>query len=312
MQIDALAQAIAAAVNIQLIQARAILEFLIFRGDDGQELWAQPLVPISIEGVSPMFAATTSPNLGRLVDIWMRQIGIDLGLRGTAFEDYVNLELRKDISASPLLNGAKVIENGIVFKPPEDRDEQIDTVLVVGDLVILGESKCILHPAEAKQIAMHRKTVIDAVAQVKRKTASVEKYSRTFRDQLRLQGIELPEKFRILPIVILNGSIHSGFEVDGVPVVDLYILNVFFSGELIDMARQYADGHIEHVKKRVLYSDADEASRIAAEYFSAPPQMEFVLSGMKKRWVPIAKVSDNDWAGMYLAFECSPQVEKVM
>ena len=85
MQIDALAQAIAAAVNIQLIQARAILEFLIFRGDDGQELWAQPLVPISIEGVSPMFAATTSPNLGRLVDIWMRQIGIDLGLRGTAF-----------------------------------------------------------------------------------------------------------------------------------------------------------------------------------------------------------------------------------
>lgn len=257
-----------------------------------------------------MFAATTSPNLGRLVDIWMRQIGIDLGLRGPAFENYVNFELRKDIDASPLLRDAKVTEKGLVFKPPDDREEQIDTVLVIGDLVILGESKCILHPVEAKQIAMHRNTVNDAVLQIKRKALSVEKYLKTFRAQLSQQGVELPEKFRILPAVILNGSIHAGFEVDGVAVVDMYVFDVFFSGELVDVAIQDTAGNMEHVKKRILYVDADDASKIAPAYFRSPPQMEVLLKGMRNRWVPIAKVSDSDWVDAYLTFECIPQVEQ--
>lgn len=309
LQIDALSRAVAEAINIQLLQARTIVEFFTFRGADGQELWAQPLVPISTEGVSPMFAATTSPNLGRLIDIWMRQIGIDLGLRGPAFENYVNFELRKDIDSSPILKDAKVTEKGLMFKPSEDRDEQIDTVLVIGDLVILGESKCILHPVEAKQIALHRKTVSDAALQIKRKALSVEKHPETFRTQLSSQGVELPEKFRILPVVILNGSIHSGFEVDGVAVVDLYVFNVFFSGELVDVATQDADGNMEPLKKCILYADADEASSIAPAYFKSPPQMEVLLKGIRKRWVPITKVSDSDWAGAYLTFECIPQVE---
>ena len=196
-----------------------------------------------------------------------------------------------------------------MFKPSEDRDVQIDTVLVIGDLVILGESKCILHPVEAKQIALHRKTVSDAALQIKRKALSVEKHPETFRTQLSSQGVELPEKFRILPVVILNGSIHSGFEVDGVAVVDLYVFNVFFSGELVDVATQDADGNMEPLKKCILYADADEASSIAPAYFKSPPQMEVLLKGIRKRWVPITKVSDSDWAGAYLTFECIPQVE---
>lgn len=51
LQVDALSRAIAEAINIQLIQARTIVEFFTFRGTDGQELWAQPLVlkPINNE-----------------------------------------------------------------------------------------------------------------------------------------------------------------------------------------------------------------------------------------------------------------------
>jgi hypothetical protein len=310
LQVDALSRAIAEAINIQLIQARTIVEFFTFRGTDGQELWAQPLIPIGIEGISALFASTTSPNLSRLVDIWMKQIGIDLGLRGPAFENYVNFELRKDIDSSPLLKDAQVTKNGLVFKPTVGREGQIDTVLVIGDLVILGESKCILHPVEAKQIAMHRNTVNEAVLQIKRKALSVEKYPNAFRAQLSQQGVELPENFRILPAVILNGSIHAGFEVDGVAVVDLYVFNVFFRGELVDVAIQDVAGNMEHVKKRILYTDADDASKVAPAYFCFPPQMEVLLKGMRSRWVPIAKISDSDWAGAYLTFECTPEVEQ--
>ena len=309
LQVDALSRAIADAMDIQLGQARTIVEFFTYRGAGGQDLWAQPLVPISIEGISPMFAATSSPNLGRLVDIWMRQIGIDLGLRGPAFEKYVNFELRKYIDSSSLLKNAKVTEDGLLFKPTDAREEQIDTVLVIGDLVILGESKCTLHPVEAKQIAMHRNTVTDAVLQIKRKVQSVESYPKIFREQLSQKGVEIPEKFRVLPVVILNGSIHAGFEVDGVAIVDMYIFEVFFSGELVDLAIQNTAGNIEHVKKRILYSDIHDASRIASAYFRSPPQMEVLLKGMSNRWVPIGQVSDSDWAGAYLTFECIPQVE---
>lgn len=309
VQIDALVRAIVSAANLEYQQAKTIVEFLTFRGAKYQELWAQPLVPISIEGVAPMFAATTSPNLRRLVDVWLRQLEVDLGRRGPAFEAYISSELSQVIKSSPLLANAQVVENGFTFRPPNGREEQIDAVLVIGDLVIIGEAKCILHPSEAKQNAMHRKTVIGAIEQVKRKALSITNHAAAFRQRLHQSGITLPVEFRVVPVVILNGAIHAGFEVDGVPIVDMYIFEVFFKGHLVDLARRRADGEMEHLKKRILYSDATEASKIATSYFGTPPQLDVYLKGMRKRWVPIVGVSENDWGGQYLTFECIPELE---
>lgn len=208
------------------------MDFLTYRGESAQELWAQPLVHIAPGRVAPLFGATKSPNLRRIVDVWLAQLGIDLSARGPAFETNVRNEIAAAIAASPKLSGAKVIDGTFVFRPRGGREEELDIVIGLGSLVMIGEVKCILHPTEPKRYFRHRQTVLDAVQQVKRKAQSVLENPKDFIDQVGTRQLSVKEEFDVLPIVIIDGAIHAGVARDGVPIVDLTILRIFFEGEL--------------------------------------------------------------------------------
>jgi len=309
LQTEALRRAISVACNCPFEQSEALVEFFIFRGKLDQELWAQPLLPTSKEGVVPLFATTRSPNLRRLVDVWLKQLGVDLGARGPAFEAHLRESIRRDIALSPILrNSAICLDKGVKFTPSNEREEEIDVVALVGDVVMIGEAKCFLEPAEPKQIAMHRVKVIDAVEQVKRKAAAVNRNKSEFRRRVSQLGLELPEKFSVLPVVIMNSAMHCGIAVDSVPIVDEYILGVFFRGEFVEVAVSDANGSIRPVRKRFLYTSPEEASQTLEDYLLSPPQIEPLLAGLDRRWVPVPAVNEEDWAGLFLALDCIPRV----
>lgn len=309
IQIDVLVKAISTELSIKLSQANAIVKFLTFEAKKGQELWAQPLIPVSEKSLAPLFSAAIAPNLRRIIDVWLKQLDVDMSRRGPAFENHINEFIKSGIGSSAFLKNAMVLPKGLKFRPSNDREEQIDTVFAIDDLVIMGESKCIRQPSEAKEFAMHRKTVIDASSQIRRKAISAERNRKEFHHALSEQGIQVPQDFKILPIVILSGSIHAGFEVDDVPIVDEYILNVFFQGELIDFALRHSNGNMEHIKKRIIYTSYNDAAKIAPAYFRSPPQMEAFVKGIKPRWIPIVNISEKDWEGIYLTFECKLDID---
>lgn len=309
IQIDVLARAISTELSIQLDQANALVKFLTFEAKIGQELWAQPLIQLSDKSLAPLFSAAISPNLRRIIDVWLKQLDVDMSRRGPAFENHINEYIETTINSSTFLKNARVLPKGMRFRPIGDREEQIDTVFVIDDLVIVGESKCIRHPTEAKEFSFYRKTVIDAAHQIKRKENSVERHREAFHHALLSQGIHISPAFKILPIVVLNGSIYAGFEVDNVPIIDEYILNVFFQGELVDFALRHSNGNIEHIKKRIIYSSYEDAAKAAPEYFRSPPQMKAFWEGIKQRWVPIPDITEKDWKGIYLTFECKLDIE---
>lgn len=309
LQKSALAHAVSVACSASFEQSEALAEFFVFRGKPNQELWAQPLLPVGKEVVVPLFATTASPNLRRLVDVWLAQLGVDLSARGPAFEGHVRSSIRRDIAESPLLRiNSDCLDRGVRFTPAGEREEEIDVVAVIGNIVIVGEAKCFLDPAEAKQTAMHRVKVIEAVEQVKRKAVTVNRNKKGFRQRLSQLGLELPENFSVLPVVILNSAIHCGIAVDGVPIVDEYILGVFFRGEFVEIAVDEAESEFRTVRKRVLYSSAEEASNVLAGFLSAPPQMEPLLAGLNRRWVPVPAINEADWSGLFLALDCVPNV----
>jgi hypothetical protein len=108
-----------------------------------------------------------------------------------------------------------------------------------------------------------------------------------------------------------NGPIHVGFEVDNVPIVDLPIVRVFFEGEIKDAALRTAEGRVETIAKRPLYKDAIEASQIAASYFQAAPQLDFIWKGIQDRWVPVARISGSDTPWAYLTYTCKPDFSHI-
>lgn len=303
----ALIQGVEGGARLTYKVSSAVVEFLTFRGKPGQELWAQPFVPVGSSTLGPIFGAAEHANVRRLIDVWMRQLDIDMGRRGPAFERYVRQELKELASESSLRNSAECLLDAFVFRPSAGRSEEMDVVMRVGDAILVGEAKCSVVPTEAKQFAMHRRLIVEAVEQVKRKVASATCAPVEFRAQLRAKGIDVPEVFRVIPAVILSAAVNTGMSVNEVAVVDLYVFRTFFSGELVDLASLSSEGGMQTVSKRLLYGDAGEASARLEGLLRSPAQMEAFVSGLSSRWVPIPQIGEGDWAAEYFCLECVPR-----
>lgn len=303
---SALRDAIVNGAEIPYAIASAIVEFLTFTGKKDQELWAQPLVPVGQSTLGIVLGAAAHPNLRRLVDVWLNQLGVDLGRRGPAFEGFVRKEVSEMLQRSSLSAVSSSLERGFDFQPKVERPEQIDVIFTVGRMVVLGEVKCALAPADAKATALHRDKVIDAVDQIRRKAGSVERHREAFRQQAIAAGLKVHEDFEVLPVVILNNAIHVGAAYEGVPVVDLNILSVFCSGELIDNAEFSKDGGARTISKRILYSGPEEAASTMGSFLRAPSQMECFQKGLSHRSITVPPLTEDDWSGHYLCMDCVP------
>jgi len=300
LQVGALHSAVSRGLSIELGPARNLVSFLTYFGGSEQELWAQPLVRIAPDKVAPFFAALRSPNLRRICDVWMKQLGMDLALRGPAFEKFVQDQIARHLKESPILKDVtQVLEGKFTFRPKGARDEEIDAVAVIADLVILIEAKCILQPTEAQQFYRHRQTVLDAVEQVKRKTEAVVNNKEDFVIQLDKRGIKVSDNFTILPIVMLNSAIHAGCEKNGVAIVDLTLFRIFCEGRVPGLAVQQS-GKTRVLEEFVYYASVSEAVQTAANYFSAPTHLKYLWESLKECKVPVPSAPNSELPGAYL------------
>lgn len=304
LQVEALVDALAASAGIKKPDGRRIVEFFTFRGNPGQEIWAQPLVPVGPNTVGPVFAAVVSPNLRRLVDVWMRQAGVDLSRRGPAFESHIRSLVAETILRSKLLSPvAMCIKEDYTFRPSGGREEQIDLVFAIGNTVFVAEAKCILEPSDTKGLAMHRKTVMGAAIQALRKAKALDDNRAEFIADMTRFGLALTEDFNVKPLIVVSTSTHVGIPAMTVPVIDEYILGRFLDGELEDIAYQPGDPSSSKRFKIIFYSSSTEAEERAPDYFASPPQMQRFIEGLRGRIVPLYATNSDDWAGYIVTME---------
>ncbi|MEM5346075.1 hypothetical protein [Paraburkholderia azotifigens] len=310
LEAASVARAISEATRVPLKRATSIVRFFTYNGEYRHELYGHPLIPIGRDVVSPCLAAIHSPNILRLTDVWLRELGEELEQRGPAFERYIRSCVTSSAAESPLLSeSTSVLPDALNFTVPGHRSEEIDLVAVVGSLVLLGEVKCMLQPTESQETARHRERLIQAATQITRKAESVKRNPGGFREQLRARGVECPEGFEVLSLVILNNPIHVGYPVDGVPVVDEHILNVFFRGALENALVLTESGELKLVKSLPIYKDVMGIADSARSYFSAAPQLDFLKRGVARRRMPIFSLEDGDQPWLYVTVECIPHVD---
>ena len=217
-----------------------------------------------------------------------------------------------DINASPVLAGkAFCIADNYVFRPSAGRAEQIDLVIVIGSTVLVGESKCILEPTEAKGLAMHQRTVLGAADQALRKSKALTDNRSDFVADVARFGTKLSEHFKVVPLVVVSTSTHVGVPAKGVPIVDEFILGKFLEGELEDAGLDMSNLAVVKRIKRVFYSDVGEAEARVADYLAAPPQVQRLRDGVKVRLVPLHAISETDWEGLVLTLECVPRPDTI-
>lgn len=239
-----------------------------------QEIWHRPLIELENKKLLPILGALSAPNLMRSVEGWMVSAGLDLAERGPLFEAHARKNIYQAISESCIPNsGVHMVD--LKFSA-DGISEQIDLILWIENIVIIGELKCIVYPAGANGKMNFRATVDGAVEQAKRKSEHVRNNLAAFVACVDgLCNIDV-EKISVYPLVVLNSPYEAGCSIDGVPVVDLRIVCRYFdAGEIRNLVERDAAGNTVREGKPVRFYDSvrDAALRFP-DYLLRPPQVE--------------------------------------
>ena len=271
----------ARALAISPERAEMLAKVFVFDASQSKDLWAQPLVECE-EDYCLVIPCIFSVHLFRTVESWMRQGNIDLDRRGPEFELFCRKELKEVLLHSPLRNSVEICDDAVSFKPQGEREEEIDIVIVFADTLLLIETKCILWPDEALQFANYREVVEKAVAQVARKADAVSRNYSAFAERLTQYGYRAPGKANVLCCVLSNSAVFSGFPINGVPIIDLSILNSFLRNEHIRFLER-DKGKTLNKQAIKFYAEAADATKVLGDYLLDPPQLSHMRQSVKTR-----------------------------
>lgn len=298
----ALIEAISDSLCVTSDISQKLLEFFTYSPSAAQrheenELWTQPLIALNDSELLVLY----TPSLGttqRNVDIWIRQLGANFDARGLPFENYLRDVLNYTIRSSPIKRDIALMLHALKFNLPgevaeEPLYEDIDIVLRIGNVIVIGEVKCFLQPVDPDEIFKHREKVIKAQAQLKRKTDYIKKYKKQFLEECARRNFCLPEDFKIQPLVLLNGQYHCGIPYDGTPIVDIMILATFLKGVLRQNIVVTKANGVESADAYRLYSGIIEAQDLLEAYLMSPPQLQRYAAALRERQVIYRDIVDE-------------------
>lgn len=281
--------ALSRALKVAPEQADAIVAFLAFefqvggqRKEKGNKgLWAAPLVPVpgSTDVLLPLPVLLTS-NVARRAEAWLEKGGINddnpAGARGDRYEAFLRSEITNAIAGNRLFTTACSSVNGI--KKDASFDEQIDLLVVVGSLALVGEVKFFLMPTDPHEKKRFDHKLREAAEQARRKATALQGRPDV---TARAVGIELARasSLRLLPIVVTNQDYGFSTRVEGVLIINAKFLRLYFGGGdiLSEMAFTSAGGR-SITRTMTLYHDEEGAARCFETEMSSPRVLSRFLS----------------------------------
>ncbi len=243
------------------IQLNTFIELISCKYGDRLNLWDRPLVQYE-DDLYINYFPTLNPILLNLIDYWLDQGGFSLDERGNLLEKYLTNVI-----------GSAITEKGFTVKIPESSKiynnqkqfEEIDLLLNLKDVVVVGEVKCIKYPFEARDHHNALGRLQEAAEQVKRKMEFLKKYENEVANQT---GTLTGKTF--LPIIITNYPIYSTFKLDGVIITDFYLLESYFSDGTFTNAKIQQGGTLELEQSHVYYTNEKEMNDNLPGYLENP------------------------------------------
>lgn len=272
-------RAVSSCVKLSPEQAKAAIDFLICDLTDNSSLftkglWAFPI--ILIDGGENCLLTLASILVGspiRRIESWLDKGGLSDRLatarRGLRYEAWVRKELRYWISENSLLPNSRCAIESTVRR--NDTDEQIDLLVRLGNLLIVGEVKCLLGPVESMEHFNYLSKLNEAGKQAVRKANWIA----SNRD-VAAQSLELPleevQRLRPVPVVVLNQGSGVSLLAEGARVVDFHFLRLYLKdgSYTAGAAFNFAD-KLEAAHLNMLYGSEEEAAGRFEQVMAKPP-----------------------------------------
>ncbi len=229
------------ALAIDEVTATAVIDFLAYAprksGEKGHRgIWAAPLVPIpGEERFALALSALAVSNTLRKAEAWMEKGGLDDNLsknaRGDIYEADYRAKVMSAIEKNPLLTKAACAKDAI--KKDTNFGEEIDMLIRLDDLLIVGEVKCWLYPADSHERFNHFRKIKKAAEQATRKAGALRSRPDVAAKALGLTELEI-RCLRVLPLVVANQGFGFSLDADGCRVTDAaYLLTYLTGGRIV-------------------------------------------------------------------------------
>ena len=258
--------------------ANALIDFLSFRpkssGDKGHRgLWAAPLVPIPGEErlALTLPSLCASSWLGK-AEAWLEKGGLDdrqsKDTRGGHFEAELRRQVKQRLAKNQLLSDARCAAHAI--KKDSTFGEEIDLLIQIGSLLLIGEVKFHLTPADSQERYNHLRKLQAAADQARRKATLLVTRPDVIARALNITEARAKE-LRAVPLIVDNQGFGFSLDLDGCRVTDSrYLLSCLGSGKLVTHGAMNPRTGAYVNQETVFYSSQAEAERDFEQLLACP------------------------------------------
>lgn len=246
-------------------QIRCFLNLITNKIDERINFWDYPLFKIKNTYLLPLLT-TLDPLIFVLSDKWLEEGGFDLELRGVFFEKFIKEKLNDALTNKKYF--FRIPEKS-KYKRSDEIWEEIDLIINLKSVCIIAEIKCIRYSLNPRDEHNAISRLTDGVNQVIRKSNFIAENSGLFLDDIgNIEGKE------IISIVLTNFPSYSGFIINDIPIVDLYLLESYIrSGRISNYKMTNMDGKtIESslVGEEIFYNNEDQFCANFSEFLKKP------------------------------------------
>ncbi|WP_236112575.1 MULTISPECIES: hypothetical protein [Pseudomonas syringae group] len=251
-----------------------ILELLTFRGRDRQDdLWAKPIIELDGDvafAISPLLTT----NMRRNVDIWLQAVDPKSNLRGTHFEEWLDVVMRECQVHNSIIGDQLQSTKSVLLKYVKgEESEEIDLTFNFGNTIVVVEARSRRTPITPLDYhnAIHEEPggVLAKAAQAERKAAYVRNNLSAFCAQYYPHLSSGLDKVVVHPLVLVNDQFHAGFPVGKTPVLDEHLLKHFLKDGRARFMGSHRD-RTDHKYAIIYYENLAEAETVFLDYALNP------------------------------------------
>ena len=203
-------------------KVRATLESFEVDWNRFNDIWTSPLMLNNACYSVPFFPIVDYVPFN-VIDSLLERGGYNLDDRGEVFETFL---YQRIVNEKHLFHTACYPSK---FYGTSGNGEEIDLIVVLKELIIVCEAKCIHYSMEPIDYYYAQKRLENGAEQAKRKASFVETHPGFFAD---LGDVSTR---KVLPLVVTNYPTFTGFEHNGVYVIDSHSFISYFNAGYMSM-----------------------------------------------------------------------------
>lgn len=225
-------------------------------------------------------------NINRNIEVLLDWNNVNISPVGKALECRLIDKLKNNKFL--LVNTQKV-----EFLACDGRRVEFDFIATIDDYLLLIEMKSLLQPYDDDELYRRKKTLLDGVAQIKRRVQIVQNDWDKMKEMTNIILPDTPyDESHIIKVVCTDINNYTSIVEEDVIISDESTVLKYFTNPYLMGVLKKADGSDVPIIKQVLWKDGKPTADEFVSYLRSPNTMDFIMKCIEAEWKMIPVFND--------------------